>query len=81
MTASLEREFDLASPIAELADRGYTVIEGMLDEGELEEVREDPQQVAEHDRENPFDPGETEASEDDAPIEAFLAESYSISND
>ena len=81
MRASLGEEFDLTTPIAELADQGYTVIEGMLDEHELEEIREALQRVAEDDRKNPFDPGETQASTDDAAIEAFLAKSYSISED
>ncbi len=71
--------FDLTIPIAELSDQGYTVIEGMLGESELEEVRAALEQAAEQDRKNPFDPGETETLDGDAAIEAFLAESYSIS--
>lgn len=81
MRVKLVQGFDLAAPIAELADQGYTVIEGMLDECELEEIREALQRVAEDDRKAPYDPGETEVSADDAAIEAFLADSYPIGED
>ena len=81
MRAGVEQGSDLPTPIAELTDQGYTVIEGVLDKSELEEVREALDRVAEADRKDPFDPGETEASPEDAAIEKFLGESYPISED
>lgn len=38
--------FDLTVSIAELSDQGYTVIEGMLGESELEEVSAALEQAA-----------------------------------
>lgn len=78
MKPGLEKDFDLATPMAELADQGYTIIEGMLDESELGELRDALQQIAQDECENVFVPEDTETSCYDTAIEAFLAESYPI---
>ena len=81
MTVKRDTTLDLAKPMAELADRGYAVIEGMLNQSDLEQIRDAVEEAAARDRQHPFDPGDCPRSEDDAAIEAFLAESYSISKD
>ena len=65
--------------IEQLSERGYVVIENMLSEAELNQIRNVIEDLFAKERESPFDPGDGPALEGDAAIEDFLAESYSIS--
>ncbi len=65
--------------IEQLSERGYVVIENMLSEAELNQIRNVIEDLFAKERESPFDPGDGPALEGDAAIKDFLAESYSIS--
>ena len=69
---------DNQAVIEQLSERGYVVIENMLNEAELKQIRSVTEDLFAKERGSPFDPGDGPAMEGDAAIEAFLAESYTI---
>ena len=62
-----------------LREHGFAVIESMLTDEELGEIRQAVEEMMARERQAPFDPGDGPASEDDVDMEAYLAEAYKIS--
>src|SRR5262249_91574 len=70
---------DQRAVIEQLTESGYAIVEGMLNAEELNQIRNVVESLFTQERESPYNPGDGPASAEDASIEAFLAESYSIS--
>ena len=70
---------DQRAVIEQLSERGYAVIEGLLARSELEHIRNIVEDLFAKERDSPFDPGDGPALPGDDVVEAFLAQSYSIS--
>jgi ectoine hydroxylase-related dioxygenase (phytanoyl-CoA dioxygenase family) len=70
---------DQRAVIEQLTESGYVIVEGMLNAEELNQIRNVVESLFTQERESPYDPADGPASAEDAAIEAFLAESYSIS--
>lgn len=63
-----------------LGEHGFAVIESMLTDAELQEIRSAVEEMMTRERESPFDPGDGPQTDDDAAMEAYLAEAYKLSN-
>jgi len=75
-TISAKQIDDHQLVMEQLNEQGYAVVEGMLSERELGQIR---RVVEELFQAVPFNPGDGPASKEDEQIEAFLADSYTIS--
>ena len=62
-----------------LSEHGYVVLEGVLTDSEVEEIRGQVDDLLARERAAPFEPEEGNAGSDDASMEAYLSESYSVS--
>ena len=62
-----------------LGEHGFAVIESMLAEDELREIRQAVDEMMAREREAPFDPGDGPATPDDAAMEAYLGKAYKVS--
>ena len=62
-----------------LREHGFVVIESMLTDEDLDEIRQAVEEMLARERQTPFDPGDGPATEDDVAMEAYLAEAYKIS--
>ncbi|MFN8008793.1 MAG: phytanoyl-CoA dioxygenase family protein [Terriglobia bacterium] len=80
-TIPVEKLEDHQTIIEQLSEQGYVVIQGLLNPAELEEIRQVVEDLFAKERESPFDPGDGPSREGDEAIEAFLAESYTISKE
>ena len=70
------REVEVERAIEALAENGYTVIEGLLDQGEIEELREAAERRFERQRTDRYDPGEGPEHPDDEAIEKYVRDMY-----
>ena len=57
--------------IEQLSERGYVVIENMLSEAELKQIRNVVEDLFAKERESPYDPGDGPVMDGDAAIESF----------
>src|SRR4030095_14926576 len=71
--------YDLETALEHLSKDGYVVLEGILNESDLGEVRNAIDQLLARERLAPFDPEDGPTSVDDDRIEAFFAEHYTVS--
>ena len=62
-----------------LGEHGFAVIESMLTDVELREIRQAVEEMMACEREAPFDPGDGPTTQDDAAMESYLAEAYTAS--
>jgi hypothetical protein len=62
-----------------LGEQGFAVIESILTDAELREIRQAVEEIMAREREAPFDPGDGPTTQDDAAMEAYLAEAYKVS--
>ena len=69
----------LKSALTHLSEHGYAVIEGVLSEDEIQHYRSLVEELFERERCEPFEPEDGPALPEDAEIEAYLTESYRIS--
>lgn len=68
---------DVDRHLHELKDSGYTVVEGLLEEAELAELKTETDREIEQALNDPWDPGDSAPSHpDDVEIEAFFRSSY-----
>ena len=84
-TAASILRFDAASidpkaAVNYLLEHGYVVVENMLEGGELEKLRSDVADIFASAREEPFAPGDGPAAPGDDELDAYMAESYMISD-
>ena len=70
---------DLKSVLTHLSEHGYAVIEGVLSEDEIRHYRGLVEELFERERQQPFEPEDGPALVGDDEIEAYLKESYQIS--
>ena len=70
---------DLKSALMHLSEHGYAILEGVLNEDEIQYYRSLAAELFERERREPFEPEDGPALPEDAEIEAFLTESYRIS--
>ena len=78
MTAYSATDLDLESALGYLNEHGYVVIEGLLGQTELEQVRGEIEDIYAREREAPFDPGDGDETPDDAALEEYLFTGYKI---
>ena len=71
---------DLKSVLTHLSERGYAVIEGVLSEDEIRHYRGLVEELFERERGQPFEPEDGPALPEDAEMEAYLKDSYQISD-
>jgi hypothetical protein len=62
-----------------LGEHGFAVIESILAADELREIRQAVEEMLALERKTPFDPGDGPATQDDAEMEAYLADVYKVS--
>ena len=67
------------STLRHLSEHGYVVLEGVLTDAELGEIRGEVDDLLARERAAPFEPEEGDASSDDASMETYLSESYPVS--
>ena len=77
----MDERFDLTAAGEQLNRQGYIILEGLLEPDLLRRLRTALDNLFEHEREAPFDPGDGPSAPEDAEIEAYLAGSYAISRD
>ena len=70
-------DIDMQSVSAQLHERGYAVVEGVLNEAELNELQDAIDEQFEHERAAPYDPGDGPSRPGDDQIETYLREMYS----
>ena len=70
---------ELESALTHLSEHGYAVIEGVLSGDEIQHYRSLAAVLFERERAHPFEPEDGPALPGDAEIEAYLKESYQIS--
>ena len=70
---------DLETAIQHLDQQGYVVLEGILDQKQLQQIRDEVEQLFEQERQQPFDPGDGPPGSEDAAIQAFISENYTAS--
>ncbi|MCE2397125.1 hypothetical protein J4G02_21650, partial [Candidatus Poribacteria bacterium] len=70
---------NLKSALTHLSEHGYAVIEGVLSEGEIRHYRGLVEELFERERQHPFEPEDGPALPEDTEMEAYLKESYQIS--
>ncbi len=70
---------DHEAVLSRLQDQGYVVISTLLPTRQVAAMRGAVDALFSAERERPFDPDERDFSEEDADIEAYLAESYPVS--
>lgn len=68
---------DVETAIEKLGQDGYTVIEGLLAPGELEELRTAMEAQFERQRTAPYDPGDGPSHADDEEIDKYIRQMYS----
>ena len=71
---------ELKAVLTQLSEHGYAVIEGVLDEGEIRHYRSLAEELFARERRQPFEPEDGPALPGDDEIEAYLKESYEISD-
>ena len=70
---------NLKSVLTHLSERGYAVIEGVLSEDEIRHYRGLVEELFERERQHPFEPKDGPGLPGDDEMEAYLKESYQIS--
>ena len=65
--------------LAHLNEHGYVVLKNALPAEKVAALREAVDTLFARERENPFDPGDAPSAPEDTEIEAYLAESYPVS--
>ncbi len=73
-TERIETEVEHA--VEALAEDGYTVIEGLLDDAEVDELREVSERWIERQRHERYDPGDGPTHPDDVAIETYVHNMY-----
>lgn len=73
------KNLDLQDAVNHLREHGFAVIESMLDEENLSEVRQSIDEMMAAERAAPFDPGDGPSSADDEAMEAYMAGAYKVS--
>ena len=73
------KSIDLEGAVRHLEQHGYVVLERVLDQKQLQRIRQEVDRLFERERRAPFDPGDGPAEPDDASIEAFISENYTAS--
>ena len=79
MRKAVAQVIDYDSILSHLEDRGYVVIGNVLSPRQVAAMRTAVDALFTTEREHPFDPDERNVSAEDAEIEAYLAESYPVS--
>lgn len=70
---------DIQRALEELSDQGYTVLEGVLSDAELEALRSQVDNVLTEERDAPPETGEAPPTSDDDAVQSFFAKSYTVS--
>jgi ectoine hydroxylase-related dioxygenase (phytanoyl-CoA dioxygenase family) len=65
--------------VADLNENGYAVIENVLSQAEVTELRQAVDARMEQERADPFDPEDGSSDPQDAALESYMAESYNVS--
>ena len=76
VTSEMTSNVDVDQHLHELNENGYTVVEGLLDEAEVQELQARMDHEIQRQRHDPGDPGDGPAHPDDDQIEAYLRKSY-----
>ena len=70
---------DVGDVTDHLREHGFAVIESMLADGQLQEIRQAVEEMMAAERDAPFDPGDSPATKDDDDMEAYIADAYKVS--
>ena len=77
MMGPVEKQIDIDRHLYELRDVGYTVVNGLLNSGEISQLQAEVDREIERVRNNPWDPGDKAPSHpEDKEIERFIRRSY-----
>ena len=77
MMGPVEKQIDIDRHLYELRDVGYTVVNGLLNSGEISQLQAEIDREIERGRNNPWDPGDKAPSHpEDKEIERFIRRSY-----
>ena len=77
LPSDIAARVDMEFHLRKLAETGYTVVEGLLDDKEVESLQREMDRQVEETVNNPYDPGDsTPAHPDDEEIEAHIRSSY-----
>ncbi len=79
MKEPVEVGVDFEAALAHLNEHGYVVLKNVLPAEKVVALREAVDTLFAQEKENPFDPGDTASAPEDAEMEAYLAESYPVS--
>ncbi len=80
MNTEIQTTENVETAKSQLALQGYALIEGVLDNREVEALRDVMEEIFEHERQNPYDPGDGQALPDDDVMEKYIRESYSTTS-
>ena len=72
-------DLDVEGAVRHLSEYGYVLVENLLDQDELAEVRDGVADIFAREREAPFEPGDGPRTEDDDVLERYMADTYKIS--
>ena len=76
MTVEVDTKIDIEKHIHDLHKNGYTVVEGLLNDNELNELQNEMDKQIERQFNDPYDPGDGPSHPDDDEIEAYYRASY-----
>ena len=79
MRRTVAGAIDHDAVLSRLEDRGYVIINNVLSAHQVDALRSAVDALFTIEREQPFDPGEGNICEEDAELEAYLAENYPVS--
>ena len=79
MASSSAKTIDLEAAVRHLDQHGYVVLQRILDEKLLQQLRQEVDEIFDREQREPFDPGDGPPTPDDAAIEAFISENYTTS--
>ena len=79
MSETPDETFDSEAALFRLQEQGYIVIPRVLSAEQLVSLRTAVDALSQAEREHPFDPQEGDSGAEDAEIEAYLAQSYPVS--
>src|SRR5712692_3923900 len=69
----------MTGTLEQLTEHGYAVLEGVLSNSELEQIRGVIDELMAREREHPFEPEDGPMSSGDSEIEKFFSDSYTVS--
>ncbi len=79
MASDSAKTIYLEAAVRHLDQHGYVVLKKILDEKQLQHLRQEVDDLFNREQREPFDPGDGPPSPDDAAIETFISENYTSS--